>query len=89
MSTVTQVLIYGGIAGLTIPLGASLGQQNRIRSAWAASEIRHGVLAFGAGALLAAVALVLVPSGMESLSLPGMTIAVFGGVRGVAKEAAA
>lgn len=79
MSAVTQVLIYGGIAGLTIPLGALLCQHERIRSAWVASELRHGILAFGAGALLAAVALVLVPAGVESLSLPVLTIAFFAG----------
>jgi len=79
MSTVAQVLIYGGVAGLTIPFGAVLSRQEWIRSAWVASEIRHGVLAFGAGALLAAVALVLVPAGVESLSLPVLTIAFFGG----------
>ena len=79
MSTVAQVLIYGGIAGLTIPLGALLSRQDWIKSAWIASEVRHGILAFGAGALLAAVALVLVPAGIESLSLPVLTIAFFGG----------
>jgi len=79
MSPVAQVLVYGGVAGLTIPLGALLGQRIRIRSAWVASEVRHGILAFGAGALLAAVALVLVPAGVESLSLPVLTIVFFGG----------
>jgi len=79
MTTVSQVLIYGGVAGLTIPLGALLAQQNLIRSAWVASEVRHGILAFGAGALLAAIALVLVPAGVESLSVPVLSIAFFGG----------
>lgn len=79
MSTVTQVLIYGGIAGVTIPLGALLSQHLGIRSAWIASEVRHGILAFGAGALLAAVALVLVPRGVSSLSLPILAVAFFGG----------
>ena len=79
MSTVTQVLIYGGIAGVTIPLGALLNQHLGIRSAWIASEVRHGILAFGAGALLAAVALVLVPRGGSSLSLPILAVAFFGG----------
>ena len=52
-----------------------LSRQKLIRSTWAESEMRHGILAFGAGALLAAVALVLIPSGVESLSLPELTIA--------------
>ena len=79
MSAVAQVLIYGGLAGLTIPLGALLCRHEWARSAWVASEIRHGVLAVGAGALLAAVALVLVPAGVESLSLPVLAIAFFAG----------
>jgi len=79
MSTIAQVLIYGGIAGLMIPLGALLCQHEWTRSAWRASEMRHGILALGAGALLAAVALVLIPSGVESLSLPVLSIAFFGG----------
>lgn len=79
MSTVTQVLIYGSLAGLTIPLGALLSQHATIRSRWVASEVQHGILAIGAGALLAAVALVLIPEGMEALSLPSLTIAFFAG----------
>lgn len=79
MSTVTQVPIYGGAAGLAIPVGAWLSQQDWFKSAWVASEVRHGILAFGAGALLAAVTLLLVSSGVESLSLAVLTLAFFGG----------
>jgi len=79
MSTLSQVLIYSGVAGLTIPIGALLSRHVWFRSKWAATELQHGVLAFGAGALLAAVALVLIPSGIEKLSLPALTIAFFSG----------
>jgi len=79
MSTVVAVLIYGTVAGLTIPLGGLLARQEWIRSAWVASELRHAILAFGAGALLAAVTLVLVPAGVDSLSLPVLTITFFAG----------
>lgn len=79
MSTTAEVLTYGTIAGLTIPLGGLLSRQDWIRSAWVASELRHAILAFGAGALLAAVTLVLVPAGVESLSLPVLTVVFFAG----------
>ncbi len=56
-------------AGLSIPLGAAMAMhRSSILSGWVESEVRHGVIAFGAGALLAAVALVLVPEGSERLS---------------------
>jgi len=74
-----EVLIYGGLAGLAIPIGALLSRIRLARSQWVASEIRHAILAFGAGALLAAIALVLVPEGIDNLSLSALSIAFFGG----------
>ena len=65
-----EVLIYGTIAGLTIPLGDLLSRQDWIRPAWVASDLRHAILAFGAGALLAAVTLVLVP--VTTMKLPDL-----------------
>jgi zinc transporter, ZIP family len=64
-----SALILTGLAGLSIPIGASLALLKiDFLSDWAASEVRHGIVAFGAGALLAAVALVLIPEGSERLS---------------------
>jgi ZIP family zinc transporter len=62
------------LAGLSIPLGAALALWRiNILPGWAANEARHGVIAFGAGALFAAVALVLVPEGSERLApLPAL-----------------
>lgn len=62
------------LAGLSIPLGAALALLRiNLLSGFAASEARHGIVAFGAGALLAAVALVLIPEGTERLSaLPAL-----------------
>ncbi|WP_111980105.1 ZIP family metal transporter [Algibacillus agarilyticus] len=59
------------VAGLTMPLGAMLAygvlaRGKLTQSNWLALEIKHGILAFGGGALLSAVALVLVPEGMHS-----------------------
>lgn len=65
------------VAGLSIPVGASLAALPAgILPRWAESEARHGVIAFGAGALLAAVALVLVPKGSAYLGT-GATLGWF------------
>lgn len=64
-------------AGMSIPAGAALAAHKfGILPGWAESEARHSVIAFGAGALLAAVALVLVPEGSERLQ-PGGTLLWF------------
>lgn len=64
-----QILLLTLIAGLAMPLGAALASVERIRPRWLETEVRHSVIAFGGGALLAAVALVLVPEGSAGLSL--------------------
>jgi len=63
-----EAVLYPFLAGLAIPLGGLIARFERIGPAWLESEFRHGVIAFGAGALLSAVALVLVPEGMKHLS---------------------
>ncbi len=55
------------IAGLAMPFGATIAAFERLRPRWLETEIHHSVIAFGGGALLAAVALVLVPEGMDGL----------------------
>ncbi|MFK7745779.1 MAG: ZIP family metal transporter [Roseobacter sp.] len=69
-------------AGLSIPLGAWLANWRiKLLPDWAETEARHGVMAFGAGALLAAVALVLIPEGMARLSsIPALFLFVLGGI---------
>lgn len=67
-----EVLIILGLtlmAGMAMPLGAFAGSKQHVRPNWLENEFRHGVAAFGGGALLSAVALVLVPEGTEQLSL--------------------
>src|SRR3990167_2729980 len=56
-----KVVAYTLLAGMAMPLGAAFASVERIRPRWLENELRHGVIAFGGGALLAAVALVLVP----------------------------
>lgn len=56
------------IAGLAMPIGATFASFERIKSEWLEKEFRHSVIAFGGGALLSAVALVLVPEGIADLA---------------------
>lgn len=66
------------MAGLAMPAGALIARVERIQSRWLEEEFRHGVVAFGGGALLSAVALVLVPEG--AAELPPTAVALcFGG----------
>ncbi|MFV0512800.1 MAG: ZIP family metal transporter [Jhaorihella sp.] len=64
-----ELLFYSTLAGAMIPLGGWLATIEHFRADWLATEFRHGVIAFGGGALLSAVALVLIPEG--TAKLPG------------------
>ncbi|MHA7880861.1 MAG: ZIP family metal transporter [Saccharospirillum sp.] len=68
MNDLTQLILLTLIAGLAMPMGASIAAVERISPRWLETELRHGVIAFGGGALLSAVALVLVPQGVSDLS---------------------
>lgn len=65
-----QILLLTLMAGLAMPVGAAIASVERIHPRWLETEVRHSVIAFGGGALLAAVALVLVPEGTHNLPLP-------------------
>ncbi len=67
-----EVLLYSVFAGAMIPLGAWLASRESIRPDWLETEVRHFVIAFGGGALIAAVALVLVPNGSDLM--PAWTV---------------
>ena len=55
-------------AGLAMPFGALVGSFGRSADRADENEFSHTVMAFGGGALLSAVALVLVPDGIEQLN---------------------
>lgn len=57
------------MAGIAMPIGAALASVENIQPNWLKAEFRHSVIAFGAGALLAAIALVLVPEGSHKLNI--------------------
>jgi ZIP family zinc transporter len=77
MSTLTLAFLYATLAGATIPLGGLTARVEHFRRRWLEEEFRHGVIAFGGGVLLAAVALVLVPEGTHHLS-PAASAAALG-----------
>ena len=81
MSLLLTVIATTFLAGLAMPLGAAIACFEKIGSEWLQQEFRHSVMAFGGGALLSAVALVLVPEGIESLSiLPACIWFIVGGL---------
>lgn len=77
-----EMLLYAALAGAMIPLGGWLARYETISPRWLETELRHSIIAFGAGALLSAVALVLVPQGADNL--PGLWPIFWLGVGAVA-----
>ncbi|UTA47843.1 divalent cation transporter [Simiduia sp. 21SJ11W-1] len=71
MPTYLNLIVMGLIAGLAMPVGALIARFENIRPNWLEQEFRHTVIAFGGGALLSAVALILVPDGIEKVP-PGL-----------------
>ena len=68
MNLLLIVVFSSLFAGLAMPLGAAIASVEKIGPNWIEEEFRHSVIAFGGGALLSAVALVLVPEGIAHLS---------------------
>ena len=81
MDELTRIIVYTLCAGACIPLGGMIASIERIRPRWLEHELRHFVIAFGGGILVAAVALILVPEGNRYVnhSLLGVTILLCGG----------
>lgn len=73
------VVIFTLIAGIAMPVGAAIACVERIRPLWLENELRHGVTAFGGGALLSAVAFTLVPDGVVNLNPLFASIYFFAG----------
>lgn len=76
MTELMQVLLLTTMAGAAMPIGGAIAMIERISPDWLEQEFRHSVIAFGGGVLVSAVALVLVPDGIQRLSL-GWIITAF------------
>ncbi len=53
-------------AGLAITLGAWVASKKLFHIAWVEKEFGHGITAFGGGALISAIAFVLIPESIEN-----------------------
>lgn len=74
MNEPLQIALLTLMAGAMIPVGGSLALIDRMHPGWLDNEFRHFVIAFGGGALLAAIALVLVPEGSAKVSIVGAVV---------------
>ena len=79
MSPLTLALLLSLAAGLSMAVGALIAVKQHIARDWLRQEVRHTVIAFGGGALLAAVALVLVPEGAKHHTPFSATLMFVGG----------
>ncbi|MEE4166776.1 MAG: hypothetical protein V2I35_12310 [Desulfocapsaceae bacterium] len=79
MPPIYEAMLLALAAGIAIPVGGLLASVERIQPYWLESEFRHAVISFGGGALLAAIAMVLVPEGIKNLSVPSVCIYFLGG----------
>lgn len=81
-------LLYALLAGAMMPLGAWLAARETALAGADRPKLHHAITAFAGGALLSAVALVLVPEGSDRLSV-GLALASFaaGGILFAAMDA--
>ena len=70
MDPFVEMLVWTTLAGACIPVAAGVAHLENIRPRWREEEFRHFVIAFGGGVLVGAVALVLVPEGIQRLPQP-------------------
>jgi len=68
MNPIVEFVVYTSLAGAAIPIGGFLASIERIHPEWLEAEFRHTVIAFGGGALISAVALVLIPDSIETIA---------------------
>lgn len=68
MDPIIQLILLTAAAGAAIPIGGLFASVESIRPQWLENEFRHTVIAFGGGALVSAVALVLIPEGSKSIA---------------------
>lgn len=76
---VIAVIVLSLVAGASIPVGALMAWMDIKHPARLGTEWRHFIVAFGGGALVSAIALVLVPDGSAKVSVVEATIAFAGG----------
>lgn len=76
-----QLLLFSGFAGVTVLIGGALAHSfnHHVKESPVKYEITHTMMSFGAGIILSALALVLIPKGVEVLELFPLCISFLGG----------
>lgn len=74
-----MMVLITALSAAAMPLGGWIAMIGTLRPGWLDEELRHTILAFGGGLLLAAVALVLVPEGAKGMSIPLVCLWFVGG----------
>ncbi len=71
-----EVIIYGGLAGIPVFIGALAANyfNHHLENSPVSQEISHTMMSFGSGVILSALALVLVPKGLEELALVPLAV---------------
>lgn len=69
-----QLLMFAGFSGITVLIGGLLAYQfdHHVKKSLFKDQCVHTLMSFGAGIILSAIALVLVPKGLEELSIIGL-----------------
>ena len=80
---VLNIVLFSGFAGITVFIGGLLANyfNHHIKESPVKYEIIHTLMSFGSGIMLSAIALVLIPAGMEDLELLPMAISFLAAAR--------
>ncbi|CAL68251.1 ZIP family metal transporter [Christiangramia forsetii] len=81
MEDIYKIILYSAFSGITVFIGGLLSKfyGGGFKTDNSKAELFHFITAFGGGILVAAIALVLVPRGMEKLNLPILMLAFITG----------
>ncbi len=81
MSTMSELLLFSALAGITVFLGGLVAHCFDAHTAEGPRKqvILHAAVSLGAGIILSAVALVLIPQGLEELHTVPMAVAFLAG----------
>jgi len=76
MEDLFKIILYSSFSGVTVFLGGLLSKyfERYFQDGLVKEEVLHTSIAFGGGIIIAAVAFVLVPEGMNVLPLAPMAI---------------
>jgi len=78
MNELLEISLYGFFSGITVFIGGVLA---KLYSDKISKETNHFLVAFTGGIIISAISFVLIPKGMESLSLvPIITLFILGGI---------